>query len=196
MVLPLWHCAFQGCTVTSSSLHGNTNHEEGLWHHLWKSGTHKQALLKLINKYRLQDSFLDLEETAFTLFNQALAESQRQSCPLLGIATDRRSLLHLGEVFREDNVTTLMCFLCGCKHIRHQGFDKFGRPVRKGTIDYKSGKTVLHKMLTDSKYDNFWKYNLSYKYFNDRFGEAVFRPLLTGCLVESRSGKSHSQSRL
>ena len=81
-----------------------------------------------------------------------------------------------------------MCSLCSCKHIRHQGFDKFGCPVRKGTIDYRGGTLVLHKMLTNSNYDNFWKYNLSYKHFKDRFGEAVSRPFLTGYLVESQLG--------
>ena len=45
---------------------------------------------------------------------EALAEKERQTVPLLGVATDRRALTHLGEVFYEDNVVTLICFVCGC----------------------------------------------------------------------------------
>ena len=110
----------------------------------------------------------------FTLYNQALLESERQSIPLLGIATNRRTLAHLGEVFREENITTLMCFVCGCKHLRHNGSDKFGTKIRKGTIDFRDDvHDLVNKMFTHEDYNHFWEYNLSMKRFKDRFGEAV-----------------------
>ena len=115
IVLPSWHCAFDGCAAASSGQTGDTNHEAGLWHHIWTGGSHKKTLQQLLTKHSLNESHMRGEETAFTLYNQALAEKERQSCPLVGVATDRRALLHVGEVFKEDNVTTLMCFICGCK---------------------------------------------------------------------------------
>ena len=56
--------------------------------------------------------------------------------PRVGHSVDRRTLLHLGETFQEDNVKCLMCFVCGCKYLYHQGFDKLGKPVSKGDIEY------------------------------------------------------------
>ena len=64
----------------------------------------------------------------------ALGEKERDFCPKIGLATDRRTLGHIGEVFREESVQVLMCCICGCKHLCHEGVDKFGRPLQKGTI--------------------------------------------------------------
>ena len=98
---------------------------------------HQKTLRELITDHSLHEPFLSLEEVAFTLYNEALAEMEREACPKLGLATERRALLHLGEVFKEDNVATLMCFICSCKYVMHDGFDKFGRQVRKGHIDFR-----------------------------------------------------------
>ena len=146
---------------------------ESLWHHVWLA--HKAALWE-INSGRVinHESHLRTEEVAFALYNAALAEKERQSCPLLGVATDGRSLLHLGEVFTEDVVGTLMCFICGCKHLRHNGYDKFGKKIRKGNIDFRPDQRMLLEHLFASGSDNTaWNYNLSYKRFKDHFGEAV-----------------------
>ena len=145
VVLPTWHCGFRECSSNSCNqkMYVQQNHEYGMWHHVWHTAKHKEILLKLILKYDLTEKVKDdrkhEEETAFTLMNQAYMMKERQSCPRLGIATDRRSLCHLGEVFFEDNVEVLMCFICGCKHIHHKGFDKFGSPSHKGTIAYRRG---------------------------------------------------------
>ena len=172
IVLPAWHCTFQGCTATSAGWSVGSSHEGGLWDHIW--GAHKEVMTRIIRKHKLNEPFLEIPEIAFTLYNQALAEKESYSCPRLGIATDRRAMLHLGEVFRESSIATIMCFICGCKHIMHQGFDKFGHPVPKGGISYRSNRReMLHKILTHSSYAFSWEHNLSYKRFKDRFGEAV-----------------------
>ena len=121
VVLPAWHCGFRGCKATSASSPSKTmnNHEFGLWHHIWHTTAHKQVLEDILAKYTLKEDFCNAEETAFTLVNQAYMKKERKSCPRVGIATDRRSLSHLGEVFFEENVQVLMCFICGCKHV-HQ----------------------------------------------------------------------------
>ena len=71
-------------------------------------------------------------------------------------------------------MTTLMCFICGCKHMRHTGFGKFGESMRKGTIDFRCQEhKLLHRLLTHSDGATSWDYNLSHKKFKDKFGEAV-----------------------
>ena len=69
-----------------------------------------------------------------------------------------------------------MCFVCGCKHIQHKGFDKFGLPQEKGTIAYRDHgefEAVMQRILSDDSYREFWDYNLSVKRFKATFGEAV-----------------------
>ena len=147
VVLPSWHCAFRDCTAASPAWCKHNTHESGLWDHIWRFGGHKIALMSIIKKWSLHEQFLAMEEVAFTLYNEALAEMERENCPRLGLATDRRALLHLGEIFTEDNVSSLMCFVCGCKHICHEGYDKFGRRIRKGTIAYRSDQGSLIKKM-------------------------------------------------
>ena len=173
LVLPSWHCSFLGCAACCQR-QTDSNHEAGLWQHIWNASTHRPLLTKVIRNHKLQETHMAIEEVAFTLYNQALAEKERQSCPVLGVATDRRSLAHLREVFYEENVATLICFVCGCKHLKIDGYDKFGRPVRKGTIDYRPDMhRTLKRMFEDDDYEKSWRYNFSYKHFKNRFGEAV-----------------------
>ena len=83
-------------------------------------------------------------------------------------------MLHLGEVFTEDNVSTLLCFICGCKHIPHNGYIRFGKPIRKGNIDFRSDQNQLLEYLFAAGADHsIWNENLSYKHYRDHFGEAV-----------------------
>ena len=99
--------------------------------------------------------------------------------PRLGHSTDRRAIQHTREVFREDNVEVLMCFVCACKEVSHQGFDKFGRPAHKGNIRHRKDakyKKVLLQIIagdSDAASEASWNANLSAKRFKDHFGEAV-----------------------
>ena len=114
------------------------------------------------------------EEVAFTLYNEGLAEQERQCCPKLGIATDRRALLHLGETFKEDNVTTLMCYVCGCKKMCHNGFGKFGAALQKGEISYRCDQKLLRdKLLKHGDDNSAWQHNSSLKRFKTKYGDAV-----------------------
>ena len=109
VVLPMWHCAFASCREVSRKGGTDTKHEQTLWQHIW-SGDHKDVLYAIIRKFDLKRADADLEETAFTLYSNSLLEKERESIPLLGLSTDRRTLQHVGEVFREDNVQIYMCF--------------------------------------------------------------------------------------
>ena len=102
---------------------------------------------------------------------------ERRSVPLLGHSTDRRSIEHTREVFREDNVQVLMRFVCARKEVAHAGFDKFGEQREKGDICYR-----IHNMAAalriiagdkDSSADEAWQFNMSAKRFKDTFGQAV-----------------------
>ena len=72
---------------------------------------------------------------------------------------------------------TLMCFICGCKHLYHIGYNKFGDRTSKGDIDYRRDvQKRLHKLLhgdEEHSLDRAWEFNLSRKRFKDHFGEAV-----------------------
>ena len=110
--------------------------------------------------------------------------------PMLGHSTDRRAISHTLEVFREDNIKVLMCFVCACKEISYLGYDKFGKPVNKGNICYRRPgsnedsdsdyRNKIRKILGidtrgDGEAEEAWAVNLSAKKFKNEFGQAVAR---------------------
>ena len=176
VILPPWHCAFRGCTAVEKHLSTCDKHELNLWQHIWsgksEKETHSGTLTKIVDKHGLKHSMLNLEEVAFTLCSMALLDKERTACPRLGLATDRRTLGHLGEVFCEEQVHVYMCFICGCKHICHAGVDKFGQACMKGNVALRQvGKRFQH-ILTDVHATG-WKHNLSAQYYAERFGQAT-----------------------
>ena len=177
VVLPSWHCAFGKCTVVSAGWTDGSSHEGGLWNHVWTA--HRNILISIMKKFHLRSPFEVgpvSEEVAFTLYNEALAEQERQCCPRLGIATDRRALLHLGETFKEDNIKTLMCYVCSCKKMCHEGFGKMGAPQHKGDISYRCDEKLLReKLLKHVDKSPAWKHNSSLKRFKSVYGDAVQR---------------------
>ena len=116
-------------------------------------------------------------EVQLTLLNGAVAEKERRSVPMLGHSTDRRSIEHAREVFREDNIQVLMCFMCACKEVAHAGFDKFGEQLEKGNICYRTeNKAAVLRIIAgdkDTSADEAWQFNMSAKRFKDTFGQAV-----------------------
>ena len=92
------------------------------------------------------------EEVAFALFNAASVDSERQLCPLVGVSTDRRCLHHLSEVSTDNNIKTLVCFICGCKHVCCEGFDMFGVRSQKGIIKWRTNvKGILQRILGEAR---------------------------------------------
>ena len=114
-------------------------------------------------------------EVVWRLVVGAMEERERSNVPLVGHSTDRRTLVHVGEVFYEENIKCLMCFICGCKHIYHHGFDKYGCPRSKGETDYRTDTSQhLRRVLVGTaEDDSSWSYNLSRKRFKRHFGDAV-----------------------
>ena len=112
-----------------------------------------------------------LQELAFALLVRALAEKERaRGVPLLGHSRDRRTLEHIGEVYTDENVRVLMCFICASKHPYHHGFDKFGEKYNAGRIDFRTNADqALNKLCcSPSAFDH----NLSYSAFKRNYGFA------------------------
>ena len=195
VVLPPWHCPFHNCCVAETQLNASDKHEYKLWRHVWHDTapnvSHAPLLRQIIVKYNLRQTVFPesrhLEEVAFALLSRAMLAKERELCPRLGLATDRRTLAHVGEVFREEEVKTLMCYVCACKHIAHEGVNKFGEPRQKGNIAMRRLGSSHRHLLADSGSTS-WKYNLSAKYYKDRFGKATASALdlQAGCMEWKR----------
>ena len=124
--LPLWHCPFRDCEACAPAAVISDNYEMAWWDHVWSHPAHGALLREFVIKKKLSPSGGDLREAGFALLIAAMILKEQDFIPLVGHATDRRSLRHLGEVFQEESIKTLMCFICGGKHIYHCGFNKFG----------------------------------------------------------------------
>ena len=181
--LPRWHCCFSKCRECGIASEENSCYEHKWWSHIWQTPQHKRTLESLINKHKLLQSSEKPKDVAFTLLLQAIAEQERQTVPLVGLATDRRTLNHIGEVLKDDRIKTIMCFICSCKHVYHQGFDKLGEGQSKGTIDYRDNTgghlDALLRGQRTAAYKEAWLYNLSFDRYKKSFGSAVAgNPLL------------------
>ena len=82
--------------------------------------------------------------------------------------------MQVGEVFSEEQISVLLCFVCACKHVRHLGYNRYGE---KGSIAYHYNLDVLRCLLHGTGGDDLeaaFEYNLSYTFFKKRkFHEAV-----------------------
>ena len=124
-------------TATATSTEGKPpgSYEKELWTHIRLC--HNSVLRDVAKKLDLFEKSKNQDEVCLTLFNSALVENERSSGPLLGHSTDRRVLEHVRQVFRDDNVHVLMCFMCACKEVAHTGYDKFGDNIQTGNICYR-----------------------------------------------------------
>ena len=108
-----------------------------------------------------------LEDLCFTLYSASLIEKERAFLPPVGLSVDRRSLNHVGEVCSDEQINVQICFICGCKHLFVQGFNKVGvRQEQKGTIHNKHDVSQLRSILIGGKENEpsaAWKRNLSYR---------------------------------
>ena len=94
------------------------SYESEWWQHIVETPSHHERLQDLLQEAGFSVSKGDFPEHAFALLLGATAAREQESVPLCGLSTDRRTLQHVGEIFREDAIKTLMCFICGCKHLQ------------------------------------------------------------------------------
>ena len=176
IALPLWHCPFRDCHICWHSNDVANNHEKAWWQHVWQTASHKTLCLKALQEVGITVPDQELPETVFAVLIAAMTEQERRSLymvPPVGISIDRRTLVHLGETFEEENIKCLMCFVCGCKYLYHHGYNKFGEPVDKGDINYHQDMDrVLSRLLHGDEKDSFgraWEFNMSRKRFKTFF---------------------------
>ena len=88
--LPLWHCAFEGCSWWGDG-------EEELRQHLsmnhFEAFTHCRALTPHARRYRDSD-----------LYEEAIAIKEREQFPLVGPSVDRRTIELLLRSYNDDRV--------------------------------------------------------------------------------------------
>ena len=183
--LPVWHCPFLTREATGTQLpcrarecaqHTQAkkrgSYEAKFFAHV--RDTHGLVLKKITAEWKLKEGEMSEPEIHLTLLHAAMAEKERQSVPLLGHSIDRRVMQHVSEVFTNDTVQVLMCFICACKELAHSGYDKFGKGLEKGNICYRRGnKKALLSILQGDPANDAWEYNMSSKRFKDRFGRTV-----------------------
>ena len=129
VAFPVWHCAFRKCTACSVDDAENIPHEQGLWRHIAGNPEHRNSLWQIARAHALLEKHLETDTVLFTLYAAAVAERERESMPQVGVSRDRRCLQHVGEVFHEEAIGVLMCFVCAGKHLRCSGCDLFGKSV-------------------------------------------------------------------
>ena len=179
--LPTWHCAFKDCNIQSCSYEASCAQDRSYEYYLWSHLRifHAAPLDAIVQKWRLFDQSetrLDRQHVLLTLYNAGLAEKERCSVPQLGLSTDRRTMTHVSEVFREDNAMVLMCFSCACKEIAYTGYDKFGNSIQKGNICMRQDPQALKQILcsdADEASRQTWSSNFSAKRFKSLYGKAV-----------------------
>ena len=87
------------------------SHLREWWSHMWNERTGHGEVLKTIVKEEIPGTRSPeaQQDLVFGLLVQAMSEKERaRGVPLVGHSRDRRTLEHMGEVFCEGNVKTLM----------------------------------------------------------------------------------------
>ena len=200
LLWPKWHCPFKNCTVhgncqpcmepkvvTSQKILSTDNYIKALWSHVWGAenfselGKHRHdlgAVVRLhLSSYLESSNPQSTREWAFSILQEAIAMKCREKMEIVGVARDRRALLHVEEVFTEPNCKVLMCFVCNTKHVYYHNFDKFGNEYNAGRIDYRNkseDRKVLSRLLpTNKDGENFFTMNLCAKRFRNNYGAAI-----------------------
>eukprot|EP00973_Karenia_brevis_P072520 10074076-Karenia_brevis.AAC.1 len=79
--------------------------EKGIWQHIWNNKKHKSMLIKLMQKYSLQQHFKIQEYVGFSLLSAAVAVKERKHIPWVGASVDRRALQSVGEGFNKNHLS-------------------------------------------------------------------------------------------
>ena len=163
--LPSVTCAFKGCTgceqptkkfIASSRYQTDCPSDRQLRAHI------------LAKRSAQIGSIANIDESKFwDVYKQALAVRERQSIPVVGAAVDRRAFEHTLQVYNDDCVRSLICFVCaricldsGCarSHIRYydgawllqlpKGSPK--KNFSKAVFEERSINTVVHWPFVDT----------------------------------------------
>jgi len=97
--LPLWHCAFLGCTWWGDG-------QDELLQHLRASHQDDFARCRALTPHtrRLTDA---------DLYEEGIAMREREGIPSVGPSVDRRTIELVLQNYNDDSVRSLVCFACG-----------------------------------------------------------------------------------
>jgi len=97
--LPLWHCAFLGCTWWGDG-------QDELLQHLHASHQDDFARCRALTPHtrRLTDA---------DLYEEGIAMREREQIPAVGPSVDRRTIELVLQNYNDDAVRSLVCFACG-----------------------------------------------------------------------------------
>ena len=125
MSLPRIHCAFATCTACTekdfafdaksvreidrlrSSPEDDDWHAEAFWDRVLKAHIVRQ------HKDEIQDvAFVEEDDDLWDVYKEALAVQERSRVPVVGAAVDRRAFETTLEVYNDDSIRSLICFVC------------------------------------------------------------------------------------
>ena len=130
MPLPRIHCAFAKCTASSkedfaeeakavremdkgSRCHDDGRHAEAFWDRVLK------AHILRHHKEQIQDLALaEEDDDVWEVYKEGLAVQERRRVPVVGAAVDRRAFETTLEVYNDETIRSLICFVCArvCLH--------------------------------------------------------------------------------
>ena len=128
--LPRIHCAFAKCTACTeedfaedakvvqdidrvSGWQDDDRHAEVFWDRVLKA----HILRK--HKQQIQDvAFVEEDDDVWDVYKEGLAVQERRRVPVVGAAVDRRAFETTMEVYNDDSIRSLICFVCArvCLH--------------------------------------------------------------------------------
>ena len=104
--------------------------------------------------------------------NEILPDSGSAVMPSVGLSIDRRVISHVSEVYKEESVKCLVCFVCAEKNLYHKSFDRKGKPFTRGCeIDYFKVQSLAEHLMNAPNDESFVK-NLSFARFRDLYCNA------------------------
>ena len=130
MSLPRIHCAFAKCTASSeedfaeeakavreldraSACQDDDHHAEAFWDRVLKAHILRQ------HKDQIRDvAFVEEDDDVWDVYKEGLAVQERRRVPVVGAAVDRRAFETTLEVYKNDSIRSLICFVCArvCLH--------------------------------------------------------------------------------
>jgi len=147
MSLPRIHCAFAKCTASSeedfaeeakavreidraSGCQDDDRHAEAFWDRVLKAHILRQ------HKDLIQDVALaEEDDDVWEVYKEGLAVQERRRVPVVGAAVDRRAFETTLEVYNDETIRSLICFVCARVCLHTAG--------AHSTITYKGGAWLL-----------------------------------------------------
>ena len=123
MSLPRIHCPFAKCTASTeeafaddaqavrkldrvSGCQDDDRHAEAFWDRVLEAHINREHKSVIQNVALVEDDFV------WDVYKEALAVQERQRVPVVGAAVDRRAFQTTLEVYNDERIRSLICFVC------------------------------------------------------------------------------------